>query len=139
MNTHIATEFAIYLTDKPGQLAGLLEALAVGGAEVHGVSVGEYRDRICVRIVGSTEEQIRRVCESLVESGVGPMVEAHVLLVDIDQKPDALREIACVLADHRVNIEYIYLCPGENDRPTRAAVRVADAHAASEAINNAIS
>lgn len=128
------TEFCIYLEHRPGQLAGLLDAAAAGGVYISGLCVSEYRDRGLVRLIGEPEESLRHVCESLVESGVGPMVESPVLAIDIEHRPGALRDVACGLADARVNIQYVYLTTPANGHPSRAVMRVDDIERAAGAI-----
>ncbi len=57
------TEFTIYLAQRPGELAGLLEAIDAAGVDVAGLSVTEYNERGLVRLVGEPEESLRRVME----------------------------------------------------------------------------
>jgi len=134
MNVQRLTEFSIYLAQRPGELAGLLEATAVAGVDVSGFAVTEYNDRGLVRLVGEPEESLRHVMESLVESGVGPVVETPVLSIEIDQRPGAVRDMSVMMADARVNVKYVYLCPAQNGTPTRVIVCVDDLDRAIEAI-----
>ncbi len=134
MHSSRLTEFCIYLAQKPGQLAGLLEAAAAAGVYVSGLCVSEYRDRGLVRLVGEPEDALRHVCESLVESGLGPVVESPVLAIDVENRPGALRDVACCLADARVNIQYVFLTTPANGHPSRAVMRVDDLDRAVSAI-----
>ncbi len=68
------------------------------------------------------------------ESGVGPAVETPVLSIDVDQRPGAVRDMSVMMADARVNVKYVYLCPGQNGTPTRVVVCVDDLDRAIEAI-----
>jgi hypothetical protein len=105
------TEFSIYLQQRPGELAGVLEAAQLAGVEIHSVSTAEHLDRGCVRVIGQPEAVLREVCERLVEAGVGPVVEAPVMGVEIDNRPGVVRDLAILMADNRVNVRYCYLVP----------------------------
>lgn len=105
------TEFSVYLDQRPGELAGLLGAARASGVEIISISTTEHMERGCVRIIGEPVDTLRRVCESLVESGVGPVVEAPVVAITIDNRPGAVRDIAVMMSDNRINIRYVYLMP----------------------------
>jgi hypothetical protein len=125
------TEFSIYLDQRPGELAGVLGAASAAGVDVTSVSTAEHGDRGCVRLLGTPEDALRHVCESLVESGIGPVVEAPVLAVSIENRPNLLRELAVALADHRLNVRYCYTAPAANHgTPARCIFRFDDTDAA---------
>jgi hypothetical protein len=139
MNVERLTEFTIYLAQRPGELAGLLEAAAVAGVDIEGLAVTEYNERGLVRLIGAPEESLRHVMESLVESGLGPAVETPVLGVEIDQRPGAVRDLSVMMADARVNVKHVYLCPAQNGNPTRVIVCVDDLDKAIETISAHVS
>lgn len=132
MEVQRATEFSVYLDQRPGELAGVLEAAEAGGAEITGLAVTEHLDRGLVRILGRPEEQLRHVCESLVESGAGPVVESTVLLVTIDQRPGAPRDIARHMAEADVNVRYAYLVSDNGNK--LLVLRVSDDERGAEVI-----
>jgi len=105
------TEFSIYLQQRPGELAGLLDAALVAGVEVFSISTTEHLDRGCARILGTPEEKLRHVCESIVDAGVGPVVEAPVIAVSVEDRPGVVRELAVLMADNRINVRYCYFVP----------------------------
>ena len=84
-------EFSIYLADRPGELAGVLEALAAAGAKVTALSVVETVNGVdrkgLVRLIGEPAEAIRRVCESVADTGAGPVSESEVLVVSLGEHP----------------------------------------------------
>lgn len=131
MQTDRFTEFALYLAHRPGELAGVLEAAAAASVQIAGLCVTEYKDKGIVRVLGEPEEGLRHVCESLVEAGVGPVVESPVLA--FENRPGALRDVCVSLADARINIQHVYLA-ASNGHPNRVVLRVDDLNAAAEAI-----
>lgn len=125
-------EFTVYLAQRPGELAGVLEAARAQGINITSVSTAEHNDKGVVRLIGDPEDDLRHVCESLVESGIGPVVEAPVLAVDMANRPGALRDIAVAMADHRVNVRYCYTAPGAEGDSARCIFRFDDIDAALE-------
>lgn len=134
MNARRETEFTIYLDQRPGELAGLLEAAAASGVHVSTLSTAEHKDRGVVRVLGNPVDTLRHVMESLVESGVGPMVESEVLTVPIDGRPRLIRDLAVAMADHRVNVRYCYFAPALHGDQARAVFRFDDIDAAEKVI-----
>lgn len=132
MEVQQAIEFSVYLDQRPGELAGVLEAAAAGGVEITGMAVTEHLDRGLVRLLGRPEEQLRHVCESLVESGAGPVVEFEVLLVKIDQRPAAPLDIARHLAEADINVRYAYLVTDNGNK--FLVLRVSDGPRGAEVI-----
>jgi len=127
-------EFSIYLTDRPGELAGVLESLQSAGASVHAISVLEHNGRGLVRLLGTPVETIQHVCEALVDSAAGPVAEAEVLVVDLENNPGLFREVATKLADAEVNVRYAYLTHAWEGIPARCVLRVDDPDRARDAI-----
>lgn len=119
-------EFSIYLDQRPGELAGLLNAAASAGVDVRAVFVGESNGKGLVRIVGEPADSLRSVCESLMESGVGPIVESEVFAVSMENRPNALRDLATAMADARINLRYAYQMPRYGQTPAQCVFRVDD-------------
>ncbi len=111
MNCIQLTEFSIYLQQRPGELAGLLDAAKAGGVEIISISTTEHLDRGCVRLLGYPEDALRHVCESMVDAGVGPVVEAPVVGVSIEGRLGIIRDLVVLMADNRVNVRYCYFVP----------------------------
>jgi hypothetical protein len=120
------TEFSVYLDQRPGELAGLLAAAAAAAVDVWAISVTEQNGKGLVRVVGDPVDALRAVCESLIESGVGPIVESEVLAVSVERRPNALRDLATAMADRRINLRYAYLAPKRAESPALCIFRVDD-------------
>ncbi|QKK07399.1 MAG: hypothetical protein HND58_04015 [Planctomycetota bacterium] len=133
-------EFSIYLADRPGELAGVLEALAAAGAKVTALSVVETVNGVdrkgLVRLIGEPAEAIRRVCESVADTGAGPVSESEVLVVSLGEHPGRFREVAVRLADERVNVRYLYQCPSMMGEGARFVLRVEDPAKAEEIVRD---
>ncbi len=111
MNYTQLTEFSIYLQQRPGELAGLLDAATIAGVHIVSISTTEHLDRGCVRLIGHPESVLRQVCESIVDAGVGPVVEAPVVGLSIEDRPGVVRDLAVLMTDNRINVRYCYFVP----------------------------
>jgi len=111
MQTIVMSEFSVYLQQRPGELAGVLEAAKAAGVRIVSVSTTEYSDRGCVRLLGTPTQALRQVCESLVDAGIGPVVEAPVVGVAAGNRTGVIRDLSVMMADNRVNIRYCYMVP----------------------------
>jgi len=111
MNYIQLTEFSIYLQQRPGELAGLLDAAHAAGVEIISISTTEHLDRGCARLLGHPEESLRVVCESMVDAGVGPVVEAPVIGISVEDRPGVVRDLTVLMADNRINVRYCYFVP----------------------------
>ncbi|TVS03373.1 MAG: hypothetical protein EA423_08585 [Phycisphaerales bacterium] len=136
MDAPFQTEFSIYLADRPGELAGFLEAAAAAGITFSAIAVADSNGRGCVRLLGRPEERLRELCESMVESGAGPVLESPVVVVPMATGQGFMREISTKLALAGVNVQYAYLAPPENGSPTRCVLRVDNPDAALKAIES---
>lgn len=131
-------EFSIYLTDRPGELAGVLEALAAAGASVTALSVVEQNGKGLVRLLGEPEDAVRRVCEGVTDTGAGPVAESEVLAVGLGDNPGIFREVAGRLADGAVNVRYAYQSPAHNGAGARCILRVDDPEKAEAIIREVV-
>lgn len=131
-------EFSIYLTDRPGELAGVLEALAAAGAAVTALSVVEQNGKGLVRLLGEPEAAVRQVCEGVTDTGAGPVTEVEVLAVGLGDNPGVFREVAVRLAAAGVNVRYAYQSPAQNGTPSRCILRVDDADRAESIIREVV-
>lgn len=128
MNYIQLTEFSIYLQQRPGELAGLLDAAAVAGVEIVSLSTTEHLDRGCARLLGVPEEALRAVCESMVDAGVGPVVEAPVIGISVEDRPGVVRDLTVLMADNRINVRYCYFVPASRISPQTLCVFRFDEH-----------
>ncbi len=132
-------EFNIYLADRPGELAGVLEALAAAGVQVTALSVVEQTGngvdhKGLVRLLGEPVEAVRRVCEGVTDTGAGPVMEVEVLVVSLGEHAGRFREVAVKLADAKVNVRYVYQCPSPDGGTVRCVLRVEDTDKAEQVI-----
>ena len=103
----MATDLTVILSDEPGQLAKLGNATGEAGINIQGLCAftGEGRGIIHVLVPDAAARRASRVLE---EAGMGVADSRPVLVVDIEDRPGSLGELARELAEAGVNIELLY-------------------------------
>ena len=105
LSIETATQLAVFLSNRPGALARVCEALAKAGINVHALTISDTVDHSVVRMVVSDPTKALMLFG---ESGVLAL-ENDVLMIESDNAPGMLAQIAERLAKAEVNIEYAYM------------------------------
>ena len=101
------TDLTVVLRDQPGELARLGESTGAAGVNIQGMCAftGEGRGIIHVLIA---DEVVERAVTAVEEAGLGVVDRREVLVIDIEDRPGSLGELARELAEASVNIELMY-------------------------------
>jgi hypothetical protein len=100
-----ATQLALFLANRPGALARVCDALAKAEINIHALATSDTIDHSVVRMVVSDPTKALML---LGEAGVLAL-ESEVLMIETENVPGVLAQIAERLAKADVNIEYAYL------------------------------
>jgi hypothetical protein len=114
----MATDLAVTVEDKPGELASLGEATGRAGINIDGVCCFSSEGRFVVHLLVDDAAGTRRAVEN---AGYTSIEEREVVIVGLEDRPGALGETARKVADAGVNIELAYLATN-----TRLVVGAAD-------------
>jgi hypothetical protein len=103
----MATDITLILRDRPGELARLGEATGEAGVNIEGMCAmtGEGRGVIHILVA---DEKVAVAREALQGAGLGVADEREVLVIDVNDRPGTLGELARALGDASVNIELAY-------------------------------
>jgi hypothetical protein len=101
------TDLTVILRDTPGELARLGEVTGAAGVNIRGLAAftGEGRGVIHLLV---DDEVVNRAREELKRARIGLADEREVLVVDIQDRPGSLGELARELAEANVNIDLAY-------------------------------
>ena len=105
------TDLEVVLTDEPGQLAKLGQSMGEAGVNIQGMCAftGEGRGIIHVLV---DDAVAGRAVIALKHNGMGVADQREVLVVDVENRPGSLGELALELAEAGVNIELLYTTYG---------------------------
>ena len=105
-----ATQLAVFLSNRPGALVRVCDALADADINIHALSTSDTVDHSVVRMVVSDPTKALML---LGEAGVLAL-ENEVLIIELDNEPGSLAAVAAALSKADVNIEYAYLAATGN-------------------------
>jgi hypothetical protein len=99
-----ATQLAVFLSNRPGTLARVCDALAKAEINIHALAISDTVDHSVVRMVVSDPTKALML---LGEAGVLAL-ENDVVMIEANNEAGMLARIADRLAKADVNIDYIY-------------------------------
>jgi hypothetical protein len=100
-------DLTVVLQDRPGEMARLGEATGSAGVNLQGMCAftGEGRGIIHILVDDAKASAARSALE---DAGMGLADEREVLVIDIEDRPGTLGELARTLGEANVNIELAY-------------------------------
>src|SRR3954463_7728498 len=104
LRVQLTEQLAIFLNNRPGTLARLCDALSEEKINIYALSTSDTVDHIVVRMVVSDSAKALAIFN---ERG-SLAISTDVLMIDGSNKPGSLAAIAHVLAETKINIEYLY-------------------------------
>lgn len=122
----MATDLTLYLDDQPGELARVGDVLGKAGANIAGLcalTTGGGQAEVHILVMDATP-----AFEALEGAGIKIVAEQEVIVLDIEDRPGALGEVARKLGAANVNLTTAYLAT--NTRLVLGADNLADAKSA---------
>lgn len=127
----IVTQLSVFLENKPGALARMCRALEEEGVNILGLTISDTVDHAVIRMVVSEPTKALH----LLEQRNVLVVENEVLMMENDNRPGGLAEVAEKLARSRVNIEYAYLANGPRSKKGILIMRPSNVRKALEVLS----
>lgn len=109
-DVNLAKEIVVTTENKVGVLAGMSRILADHGMNIEGAAGYEIGNEAKLMFVVADTLRAR---EALEKAGYNKTKENEVIVVDLENKPGALKCIAAKLAAEKIDIRYMYgtTCP----------------------------
>jgi hypothetical protein len=101
----VPSDLTVILEDRPGELARLGAATGQAGVNIEGMCALTGEGKGFIHILVEDGPAAR---EALEEAGMGVADDREVLVVDVENRPGTLGEVAQRLAEASVNIELVY-------------------------------
>ncbi|MCW2556175.1 MAG: hypothetical protein JWP55_139, partial [Mycobacterium sp.] len=103
----MAIDLTLYLDDQPGELARVGDLLGAAGANIAG---------LCALTGGGGQAEVHVLVddptpafEALEHAGIKIVAEQEVIVLDVEDRPGALGEVAHRLGEAKVNLTTAYL------------------------------
>lgn len=127
----IAKQLSVFLANTPGTLSEVCDELAKQKINIYALTISDTVDHAVVRMVVSDTKRALRIFE---ERGT-LVVENDVVMIDGDNRPGSLANIAHKLAKAKINIEYAYLATSPGSKRGLAIVRPSNVKKALEILS----
>ena len=121
-NVNAQQQFSVFLVNKPGVLAQVTSALATAKVNLVAMTLVDSQEHGVLRMVAENPNQTREVLKKLNL----PMTETDVICLDMPNRPGALADVATLLGENHININYAYVTSGAPGGRTTGIFKVAD-------------
>jgi len=128
---HTEIQFSIFLVNKPGVLAQILNALAREKVNIIAMTLMDSVEHGVLRLVAAQPAHAREV----LKHHEVQVTESEVLCVNLPNKPGAVAEVCTKLSAAHININYCYVTAGARGGRTTGILRVADLKKALKILN----
>jgi hypothetical protein len=119
---HVATQFSIFMVNKPGVLAQALSEFAQAKINITAITMMDSVEHGVMRVVFTAPEKARKVLGKLNM----PYNETGVLCVTLTNQSGALAAVAEKLGRNHINITYAYCTAGAKGGRTTGILKVAN-------------
>ena len=120
--TQVQTQFSVFLVNKPGVLAQVTGALAEAKVNLVAMTLVDSQEHGVLRFVAEDPVRAHEVVKKLNL----PTTETEVLSMELSNRPGALADVARLLGENHVNINYAYCTSGAPGGRTTGIFKVAD-------------
>lgn len=119
---YVATQFSIFMVNKPGVLANILNEFAKAKVNITAVTMMDSAEHGVMRIVLAATKKARELLDKHNLS----YSENEVLCVNLANKAGELATVAEKLSRNHINISYAYCTAGAKGGRTTGVLKVAD-------------
>ena len=129
---HIASQFSVFMVNKPGVLAQVLAEFASAKINIIAITMMDSAEHGVMRVVFNDPDKARKVLADLNM----PHDETEVLCVNLANKSGALAGVAEKLSKGHINISYAYCTAGAAGGRTTGVLKVSDVKKAIKLLQN---
>ena len=119
---YVATQFSIFMVNKPGVLAQVLGEFARAKVNIIAITMMDSVEHGVMRVIFAAPKRAKEVLSKLNM----PCREVEVLCVNLANKAGALAAVAEKLAKNHINISYAYCTAGAKGGRTTGVLKVAN-------------
>jgi len=126
------TQVSVPMENTPGQLGRVCRALAQADVNIRGICVADASDVSVIRLLVSDTPAAE---QALRQAGL-TFSRQDVLLVELDDRPGALENVAVRLGQAGVNLHYVYGAANGAEGKAQLVLRVSDVETAGQILND---
>ena len=126
----VATQFSVFLINKPGVLATITGALSEADINMVALALMDSGEHGALRIVCDDADKARAILTREHDR----WTETDVLTLELDNEPGTFAQASKRLADEQINITYAYFTACGRGGKVMAVFKVADCHKAAEVL-----
>lgn len=123
-SVNLGQEITVTVVNKIGVLADMSKILAEHGINIEAVS-GYALENNTAKILLVTDDNLR-ACDCLKKSGYKSIKETEVIVIELENRAGALKNITSLLAAKEVDIKYIYGTACGSGCPSRIVLSTVD-------------
>ena len=128
----IDKQLSVFLENKPGRLSGICYTLADANVNIHAMTVHDTVDHAIVRLIVDNPNKALILLE---QEGVY-IVTQEVAVIEIENKPGIIADIAKKLFRADINIEYAYCTAAKNQDYGCLVLKTTDAEQTLEILSD---
>lgn len=126
----IEKQLSVFVENKPGRLSGICHTLAEANINIRAMSIHDTVDHAIIRLIVDNPTKALILLE---EEGVY-IVTQDVVVLQVENRPGVMSEIATKLFRADANIEYAYCTAGKNQDVGCLVIKTKDAEQTLEII-----
>lgn len=115
-----ATQISIFLENKKGRLAAATQAIEDIGANLRALNIADTTEFGILRII---VDDPQKTCNALKEAGFTARI-TNVLALSIPDESGALNKVLKIIEKNNINLEYLYVFIGKDDKKAIIILRV---------------
>lgn len=123
----IIRQISVFLENRPGSLAEVTRYLADQRVNLRAMSIADSRDFGTIRIIASDQD----ACAQALRRQGYQYNEVDVLAAEMPDRPGGIAEVAEIIAQENINIEYGYAMVEKKEDSAVIVLRVDDPYRAS--------
>jgi hypothetical protein len=126
-------QISVFVENKQGRLSAIIRILKDNGINIRAISIADTKDFGILRLIVSDPDL---ACEKLREQKCTVTI-TEVVAIEIQDELGMLSSVMDILAEDKVNVEYMYAFLSKSDNKASIILRVDDNTKASEAFKKA--
>ena len=129
----LVKQISVFVENKPGRMAAILEVLAYNEIDISALSIADTTDFGVLRLIVSDPEKAKKV---LNDAGV-VVKTTDVVAASMEDRPGGLAEVLNVINDGKIMIEYMYAFAERGKMGAMVVIKVNNPERATELLENA--